>query len=73
MALMVFTDLLYVPVFLRSLSSIEGNQQIHDVVSARLRRIVCWSTPPAITWTAYSSLTALGGAYASFQKPRPAS
>ena len=62
-ALMIFTDLLYVPVFLALYQALKGiNKYMMALALACEGLFVVLDL--AITWTAYSSLITLGGNYA---------
>ena len=63
-ALMVFTDLLYVPVFLALYQALKGINKYMMVLAFACEGLFV-ALDLAITWTAYSSLTALGGVYAA--------
>src|SRR3972149_1448142 len=63
-ALMVFTDLLYVPVFLALYQALKGINK-YMMLLAFVCEGLFVALDLAITWTAYSSLTALGGVYAA--------
>ena len=63
-ALMVFTDLLYVPVFLALYQALQGINKYMMVLAFACEGLFV-ALDLAITWTAYSSLTALGGVYAA--------
>jgi len=63
-ALMVFTDLLYVPVFLALYLALKGiNKGMMLLALACAGLFVALDL--AVTWTAYSSLITLGGSYAA--------
>lgn len=63
-ALMVFTDLLYVPIFLALYQALKGiNKYLMALAFACAGLFVVLDL--AITWTAYSSLIALGSNYAA--------
>jgi hypothetical protein len=64
MALMVFTDLLYVPVFLALYQALKGINKYMMLLALACEGLFV-ALDLAITWTAYSSLTALGGVYAA--------
>ena len=63
-ALMVFTDLLYVPVFLALYQALKGINKYMMLLALACEGLFV-ALDLAITWTAYSSLTALGGVYAA--------
>jgi len=62
--LMVFTDLLYVPVFLALYQALKGINKYMMLLALACEGLFV-ALDLAITWTAYSSLTALGGVYAA--------
>jgi len=63
-ALMVFTDLLYVPVFLALYQALKGINKYMMVLALACEGLFV-ALDLAITWTAYSSLTTMGGVYAA--------
>jgi hypothetical protein len=63
-ALMVFTDLLYVPVFLALYQALKGINKYMMVLALACEGLFV-ALDLAITWTAYSSLAAMGGVYAA--------
>jgi len=63
-ALMVFTDLLYVPVFLALYQALKGINKYMMLLALACEGLFV-ALDLAVTWTAYSSLTALGGVYAT--------
>lgn len=63
-ALMVSTDLLYVPVFLALYQALKGINK-HQMLLALACEGLFVALDLAITWTAYASLVALGGSYAT--------
>src|SRR3990170_8806832 len=63
-ALMIFTDLLYVPVFLALYQALKGINKYMMALALACEGLFV-ALDLAITWTAYSSLTALGGVYAA--------
>ena len=62
--LMVFTDLLYVPVFLALYQALKGNNKYMMALALACEGLFV-VLDLAITWTAYSSLITLGGNYAA--------
>jgi hypothetical protein len=63
MALMVFTDLLYMPVFLALYQALKGINKYMMVLALACAGLFV-ALDLAVTWTAYSSLTTMGGVYA---------
>jgi len=63
-ALMVFTDLLYVPVYLALYQALKGINKYMMVLALACEGLFV-ALDLAITWTAYSSLTTMGGVYAA--------
>jgi hypothetical protein len=63
-ALMVFTDLLYVPVYLALYHALKGINKYMMVLALACEGLFV-ALDLAITWTAYSSLTTMGGVYAA--------
>lgn len=63
-ALMVFTDLLYIPVFLALYQALKGINKYMMVLALACEGLFV-ALDLAITWTAYSSLTTMGGVYAA--------
>lgn len=64
LALMVFTDLLYVPVFLALYHALKGFNKYLVLLALACEGLFV-VLDLAITWTAYSSLITLGGNYAA--------
>ncbi len=63
-ALMVFTDLLYVPVFLALYHALKGINKGMMLLAIACEGLFV-ALDLAVTWTAYSSLITLGGNYAA--------
>jgi Domain of unknown function (DUF4386) len=63
-ALMIFTDLLYVPVFLALYQALKGINQYMMLLALACAGLFV-ALDLAVTWTAYSSLITLGGNYAA--------
>jgi len=63
-ALMVFTDLLYVPIFLALYQALKGINKYMMVLALACEGLFV-ALDLAITWTAYSSLTTMGDVYAA--------
>jgi hypothetical protein len=64
MALMIFTDLLYLPVFLALYQALKGINNYMMLLAIACEGLFI-ALDLAVTWTAYSSLIILGGNYAS--------
>ena len=63
-ALMIFTDLLYVPVFLALYQALKGINKYMLLLAVACEGLFV-ALDLAVTWTAYSSLIILGGNYAT--------
>jgi Domain of unknown function (DUF4386) len=63
-ALMIFTDLLYVPVFLALYQALKGINQYMMLLALACAGLFV-ALDLAVTWTAYFSLITLGGNYAA--------
>jgi hypothetical protein len=63
-ALMIFTDLLYVPVFLALYQALKGINKYMMLLALACAGLFV-ALDLAVTWTAYSSLITLGGNYAA--------
>ena len=63
-ALMIFTDLLYVPVFLALYQALKSINQYMMLLALACAGLFV-ALDLAVTWTAYSSLITLGGNYAA--------
>jgi hypothetical protein len=63
-ALMIFTDLLYMPVFLALYQALKGLNKYMLVLALACAGLFV-ALDLAVTWTAYSSLITLGGNYAA--------
>jgi len=63
-ALMIFTDLLYVPVFLALYQALKGINKYMMALAIACGGLFI-ALDLAVTWTAYSSLITLGGNYAA--------
>jgi hypothetical protein len=63
-ALMIFTDLLYVPVFLALYQALKGINKYLMALALTCEGLFV-ALDLAVTWTAYSSLITLGGNYAA--------
>ena len=63
-ALMIFTDLLYVPVFLALYQALKGINNYMMLLALACAGLFV-ALDLAVTWTAYSSLITLGGNYAA--------
>jgi hypothetical protein len=63
-ALMIFTDLLYIPVFLALYQALKGINKYMMLLALACAGLFV-ALDLAVTWTAYSSLITLGGNYAA--------